>query len=93
MVIYVDLGFTDALCRSLGGTVGISIGQAIYTSVGCLRFGHVSEVDVVCLQVLNKKAKNITDISIDTSAGALSESVGKLKMIPVSDFTRSPGNR
>jgi hypothetical protein len=83
-VIHARPGFIDTLCRSLGGTVGISIGQAIYTSVGYLNFGHVSELDLVRFQVLSKKAKNISNLSLDTSAGALSESVRKLQMISVS---------
>lgn len=37
--VYVYSKFIDALCRSLGGTVGISIGQAIYSSVGHLNLG------------------------------------------------------
>ncbi|XP_006457967.1 hypothetical protein AGABI2DRAFT_199095 [Agaricus bisporus var. bisporus H97] len=54
---------TFGFLRSLGGTVGISIGQAIYSSV------------------LNKKVRNFTNLSLDTSPGGLSESVRKLKTI------------
>ncbi|TFK42410.1 MFS amino acid permease [Crucibulum laeve] len=51
------------LIRTLGGTVGISIGQAIFSST------------------LIKKVARIPNLALDTSPGALSQSVGQLKSI------------
>lgn len=83
--VYVYSKFIDALCRSLGGTVGISIGQAIYSSVGHLNLGMNQNSMLYFLQVLNKKVRNFTNLSLDTSPGGLSESVRKLKTISVSE--------
>ncbi|KAK7054751.1 hypothetical protein VNI00_003214 [Paramarasmius palmivorus] len=50
--------------RTLGGTVGIAIGQAIWSST------------------LRNRLDDIPNLSIDTSSGALSQSVRHLKEIP-----------
>jgi MFS family permease len=55
---------TFLFLRTLGGTVGISIGQAIYSSI------------------LRIKIRNIANVTLNTSPGALLQSVGKLKTIP-----------
>jgi len=55
---------TFGFLRTLGGTVGISIGQAIFSSV------------------LQEKVKSISGLTLNTSPGALSESVRHLKDIP-----------
>ncbi|KAG6918133.1 hypothetical protein DXG01_016322 [Tephrocybe rancida] len=55
---------TFGFIRTLGGTVGISIGQAIFTST------------------VRKKLAKIPNLTLDTSPGALSQSVRQLKNIP-----------
>ncbi|PFH54197.1 hypothetical protein AMATHDRAFT_169852 [Amanita thiersii Skay4041] len=55
---------TFGFIRTLGGTVGISIGQAIFSSV------------------VRKKIAHIPNANLDTSTGALNESVRRLKFIP-----------
>ncbi|KAG5647265.1 hypothetical protein DXG03_000800 [Asterophora parasitica] len=55
---------TFGFIRTIGGTVGISIGQAIFASTAA------------------KKIAEIPNLTFNTSAGALSESVHELKHIP-----------
>ncbi|KAL0946650.1 hypothetical protein HGRIS_012844 [Hohenbuehelia grisea] len=55
---------TFGLIRTLGGTVGISVGQAIFSST------------------LRKRLRDIPNVALDTSTGALAESVHRLKNIP-----------
>lgn len=52
---------TFGFIRQLGGTIGISIGQAIWSSV------------------LQRKARSLTDVTIDTSPAALAQSVRQLR--------------
>ncbi|GLB34845.1 putative membrane transporter [Lyophyllum shimeji] len=55
---------TFGFIRTLGGTVGIAIGQAIFSST------------------IAKKIAKIPNVSLNTSPGALNESVRRLKFIP-----------
>lgn len=89
MIIYRGV----VLSRTIGATVGISIGQAIYTSVCVLslRFGYFggerSRILIMfLLQSLRQKLEGIANPGIDTSPAALSQSVRHLKDIPVRVF-------
>jgi hypothetical protein len=76
---------TFGLLRTLGGTVGISVGQAILTSVRDLSsYGKPVLITLLALQELSKKISKIKGITgIDTSAGGLSQSVREIHKIPV----------
>jgi hypothetical protein len=76
--------------RSLGGSIGIAMGQTIISSVRKLLFPtsaflqaynhNLRQLD----QTLKKKISRIQGLQFDTSPQALSQSVGKLKSIAVS---------
>jgi len=69
--------------RTIGGTVGISVGEAIFSSVGSVIYVF-QDVYRFLNQVIRRKIKQIPNVSIDTSPGGLNESVKKLKAITVS---------
>lgn len=77
---------TFGFIRQLGGTIGISIGQAIWSSVRNLilriyiPFLFLSIHFVLeTLQVLQRKARSVKDVTINTSPAALAQSVRQLR--------------
>jgi hypothetical protein len=72
---------TFGFLRTLGGTVGISIGQAVYSSV------RMPNAAPICAEHCSvdspKKVAALGNVNFPTSPAALSESVGRLQSIPV----------
>ena len=72
------------LIRTLGGTVGISVGQAIISSV-CqpLRIPLLAFADRY-IQELRRRISSIPGLTIDTSPAALTQIVRQIPHLPVS---------
>ena len=69
--------------RLLGGSLGIAIGQAIWSSVSLTVYQRWRFWFLTSKQFLQKSLKTIPGITFNSSAGALSQSVKQLKNIPV----------
>lgn len=75
---------TFVFVRQLGGTIGVSIGQAIWSSVRIQYFIYLQDtlvVDMLVPQTLRRKAEGIKGVTIDTSPGALAQSVRSLRTL------------
>ena len=74
--------------RVLCGTIGISISQAVISSVSGLFHQWAYEVRRLTLppQTLREKLSHIPEFTGDTSPAALAQGVSHLKDIPVSRF-------
>lgn len=76
---------TFGFIRTLGGTIGISIGQVVFSSVCAL---SCSRIPSHLIQTLTRRINNIPGAATalsGTSASSLSESVRHLKDIAVSE--------
>ncbi len=71
------------LIRSIGGTVGISVGQVIISSVSapCARYERTSLTETV--QELRRRVANIPNVNIDTSPSALTQAVRQIPKLSV----------
>ncbi len=80
------------LSRALGGTVGVSIGQAVISSVrhaaGSLDRRKCPKSIVLYSQELRKRVAPIPGLTIDTSPSALAQTVIQIPHIAVSRPTR-----
>ena len=77
------------VCRSVGATVGISVGQTVLSNVS-LHCGCCLEKNILIHdwhQFLKKKINAIQGLDFDTSPVALTQAVGTLKNISVSSLT------
>lgn len=73
---------TFIFVRQLGGTIGVSIGQAIWSSVRIYVYLIVSTLaNSNVPQTLRRKAAAIKGVTIDTSPGALAQSVRSLRTL------------
>lgn len=85
-----DMATTTAtlgLLRQLGSTVGIAVGQAIWSTVS-LPIGGVivcnALMTVTTLQELRKKLALVSGVTIDTSSANLADSIRQINLIEAS---------
>lgn len=82
-----DMATTTAtlgLLRQLGATVGISIGQAIWSTVRYLSLYNARPLTTLAYQDLRKRIAMIPGAAINTSSGNLADSIRQIKNLEVS---------
>jgi hypothetical protein len=83
---------TVGLLRQLGSTIGVSIGQAIWSSVSYS--GSLGDPLTSCIyntQELRSRLTGVQGLTIDTSSAGLADSVRQLKNIQVHHSLPSSG--
>lgn len=75
---------TLGLLRQLGSTVGVSIGQAIWSSVRSTNYNVLDyRVADISPQELRKKLAEVPGAMIDTSSANLADSIRQINLIEV----------
>jgi hypothetical protein len=67
----------------LGSTIGISVGQAIWSGVSRLRTVRDDSDYLTILQVLRKQISKISNLTLDLSGAALADSIRIIQTIQV----------